>query len=450
MKLRLLSLFGFLLFGACAKNGIENTFPQQERHRLESLQLFGGSEEDIAHAIIPTQDGGFAVLGNTKSRDGDLDDKTLPVSDLLLIKFTADATPEWHATYGGSEDDRGHSLVQLSDGGYALLGYSMSQDGDASLNQGQHDNWVIRTDATGVILWEKSFGFSGHDHAYNIIATQDGGLLFNGFLDVTSSGGQGTTFQKGSLSARHGVGEFWVHKINLEGEIEWRQYFGGTNNDRSYDAIETSSGDFIVVGISESEDVDISNPHGGYDIWVIKLDQEGNLIWERSFGGSQYDAANAVTLDQGENIYVFGNTFSENQDVSSPLGQSDMWLISLNQNGDLITERSYGGSGFDMGRDLAFNAQGELWLVGYSQSEDIDFSRNSGENDVALLQLDQNLFPQQHFNLGGNGLDIAHAVLPLEDGRLLVVGTSESQNGLFLNNRGGKDIFIALWDVVLE
>jgi len=450
MKSSFFSLICLLFFGACAKSSLENTFPQQENNALQSLQLFGGSDEDIAHAIIATQDGGFAVLGNTKSIDGDLNGKNLPVSDLLLIKYTADATPEWHATYGGSLDDRGHSLVQLSDGGYALLGYSMSQDGDASVNQGQHDNWVIRTDASGQLLWEKSFGFSGHDHAYNIIATQDGGLLFNGFLDVTSSAGQGTSFQKGSSSARHGVGEFWVHKINLAGDIEWRQYFGGTNNDRSYDAVQTNAGDYIIVGTSESDDVDISQPRGGYDVWVIKLNQRGQVIWERSFGGSEYDAANAVVLDQTENIYVFGNTFSEDQDISSPLGHSDMWLISLNQNGDLLSERNFGCSGFDVGRDLAFAPNGALWLVGYSQSEDIDFSTNAGDNDIAILQLDQNLFPQQHFNLGGNALDIAHAVLPLEDGRLLVVGSSESQDGLFQNNQGGKDIFVALWDVISE
>ena len=450
MKASFFSLICLLFFGACAKSNLENTFPQQENYALQSLQLFGGSDEDIAHAIIATQDGGFAVLGNTKSIDGDLNGKNLPVSDLLLIKYTAAATPEWHATFGGSLDDRGHSLVQLSDSGYALLGYSMSQDGDASVNQGQHDNWVIRTDASGQLLWEKSFGFSGHDHAYNIIATQDGGLLFNGFLDVTSSAGQGTSFQKASSSARHGVGEFWVHKINLAGEIEWRQYFGGTNNDRSYDAVQTSAGDYIIVGTSESDDVDITNPHGGYDVWVIKLNQSGQVIWERSFGGSEYDAANAVVLDQTENIYVFGNTFSGDQDISSPLGHSDMWLISLNQNGDLLSERNFGGSGFDVGRDLAFAPNGALWLVGYSQSEDIDFSTNARDNDIALLQLDQNLFPQQHFNLGGNALDIAHAILPLEDGRLLVVGTSESQDGLFQNNQGGKDIFVALWDVISE
>ena len=183
---------------------------------------------------------------------------------------------------------------------------------------------------------------------------------------------------------------------------------------------------------------------------MIKLNQRGQVIWERSFGGSEYDAANAVVLDQTENIYVFGNTFSEDQDISSPLGHSDMWLISLNQNGDLLSDRNFGGSGFDVGRDLAFAPNGALWLVGYSQSEDIDFSTNAGDNDIAILQLDQNLFPQQHFNLGGNALDIAHAVLPLEDGRLLVVGSSESQDGLFQNNQGGKDIFVALWDVISE
>ena len=425
---------------------LENTFPTTRNNALQSLQLFGGSDEDIAHAIIATQDGGFAVLGNTKSIDGDLNGKNLPVSDLLLIKYTADATPEWHATYGGSLDDRGHSLVQLSDGGYALLGYSMSQDGDASVNQGQHDNWVLRVDAQGELMWEKSFGFSGHDHAYSIIATHDGGLLFNGFLDVTSSGGLGST----SKGGRHGVGEFWVHKIDTSGNIQWRRFYGGTSNDRSYAAVETDEGDFVIVGTTESTDVDISSPRGDYDVWVIKIATDGTLLWERSFGGTEYEGSNAVWLDSKQVLHVFGNTFSEDQDISSPLGHSDMWLISLNQSGDLLSERNFGGSGFDVGRDLAFAPNGALWLVGYSQSEDIDFSTNAGDNDIAILQLDQNLFPQQHFNLGGNALDIAHAVLPLEDGRLLVVGSSESQDGLFQNNQGGKDIFVALWDVISE
>ena len=128
-----------------------------------------------------------------------------------------------------------------------LVGYSKSSDGDSSENRGQHDNWLIRTDPSGLIIWEKSFGFSGHDHAYNIIETSNGGLFFNGFLDVSASQGLGRKKIKSNNLSRHGVGEFWVHKIDMNGNLQWRNYFGGTNNDRSYDAIETSQGEFVIL-----------------------------------------------------------------------------------------------------------------------------------------------------------------------------------------------------------
>ena len=191
----------------------------------ESIQTFGGSKEDVANAVIITSDGGFAIVGNTQSNDGDFSNKVRTGSDIFLMKFNDEAKLQWIKTYGGSGDDRGHGLVELADEGFALIGYSKSSDGDASINKGQHDNWVLRTDSKGNLLWEKSFGFLGHDHAYNIIATSDGGLFFNGFLDVTASNGQGQNKKEVHFSARHGVGEFWVHKIDLEGNIEWRRYF---------------------------------------------------------------------------------------------------------------------------------------------------------------------------------------------------------------------------------
>lgn len=435
---------------SCSKAEWQSKKTEQTQYQQTGFQLFGGSQEDIAHAVIATQDGGFAVLGNTKSIDGDIEDKSNEVSDLILIKFNSLGEREWSKTYGGSEDDRGHSLVQLTDGSYALLGYSMSADIDATENEGQHDNWVIRVDATGTILWERSFGFSGHDHAYNIIATKDGGLLFNGFLDVTSSEGQGASSKAQMNSARHGVGEFWVHKIDLEGNIEWRYYFGGTNNDRSYDAVETSQGNYIVVGTSESNDVDISDARGDYDVWVIKLNPEGQLLWEKSLGGSAYDGANAVALDGNENIYILGHTLSQDADISSPIGNADIWLVKLNQGGELLHELTYGGTSFDLGRDLIFDQQQRLWLCGYSRSNDVDFQTNEGDNDGFLMQLNDNLLPQQTFTLGGNSTDLAHALVVLEDLSLVVVGSTESTNGIFQNNRGNKDVFIARWHAVIE
>ena len=445
-SLLLLALISIL---ACEKADWERGTRSNTPYEFTAIQLFGGSEEDIAHAVIPTEDGGFPVVGNTKSVDGDVTDKNVEVADLLLIKFNADGTQAWSATYGGSQDDRGHSLVQLADGGFVLLGYSMSDDLDASVNQGQHDNWVVRVDATGQLLWEKSFGFPGHDHAYKIIATKDGGLLFNGFLDVTSSEGAGASSKIEANSARHGVGEFWVHKIDLAGNVQWRYYFGGTNNDRSYDAVETSTGSFIVVGTSESYDVDISQPRGDYDVWVVKLSASGQLMWEKSLGGSAYDGANAVALDEEENILVLGHTLSQDQNISSPLGNADAWLAKLSPSGELLQEFTYGGTAFDLGRDLILG-QKQFWVCGYSRSADIDLTENKGDNDVFLFQLNERLLPDQRFSLGGNAADLANAMTILADQSIVVVGSTESTDGLFENNHGYKDIFIACWHPVNE
>ena len=176
---------------------------------------------------------------------------------MCLMKFNYLSELQWIKTYGGSDDDRGHGLVQLPDGGYVLVGYSKSNDGDATENKGQHDNWVIRTDFKGELLWEKSFGFLGHDHAYNIIRTSDGGLFFNGFLDVTASNGLGQNKIYSNSSFRHGVGEFWAHKIDLEVIFSGVIIMEALIMILSYDSIETSSGDFILVGTSESQDQDI-------------------------------------------------------------------------------------------------------------------------------------------------------------------------------------------------
>ena len=101
-------------------------------------------------------------------------------------------------------------------------------------------------------------------------------------MDVTASNGEGNS-GKPSKAKRHGVGEFWCHKIDANGNIQWQRYFGGTNNDRSYDAIQTREGNFLIVGTTESNDVDVKNPKGSYDVWVVMVSPFGDMIWENSF-----------------------------------------------------------------------------------------------------------------------------------------------------------------------
>jgi len=193
----------FLLIN-CNNDLIPNWIvPVPFKGELAWVKVYGGSNEDIAKSVISLSEGGFAVIGNSNSTDGDFSEKTSTDRDLFLMKLKDDGSLLWKKTYGGSGDDLGNSLLQTPDGGFVLLGYSNSQDGDVTPTKGFHDNWILKVDKSGNIEWQNTYGFKGHDHAYNVISTIDGGYFFNGFLDVTASGGEGNDGRSASRN-RHG------------------------------------------------------------------------------------------------------------------------------------------------------------------------------------------------------------------------------------------------------
>ena len=434
------------LFWACSLDPILPTTPPTSfSGTLVDLKLFGGSDDEVARELIELRQGGFAMVGSTKSKDGDFVDRNTDNWDLFLMKLDQQGEMIWVKTYGGNAEDFGFSLVETPSGGFVLMGYSSSQDGDVPPTRGYHDNWIIKVDAKGELLWKKSLGFSGHDHAYNVIETQDGGYFFNGFLDVTASNGQGNS-GKSSQVSRHGVGEFWCHKIDTNGNIQWQRYFGGTNNDRSYDAIQTQEGNFLVVGTSESDDVDIKNPKGSYDVWVVMVSPTGEMVWENSFGGSLVDEASKVIQDSFGNFRIIGNTHSEDMDVSHPKGLSDVWQIILDPSGRLLGSYNFGGSEFDKGTAIDEGVRGALFLTGFSRSLDGDLSNNMGENDLFLMYLPTDGSEASTMSLGGEGQDFAYDVLiPKNGDGVFVVGQSFSKNKPFEKNKGKSDILVAHW-----
>ena len=445
MSKKSLLLFLALPFWACLPDSI-NTTTQLPYFSgiLTDVYLFGGSKEDLGRETIELRSGGFAMVGSTQSTDGDFSERNTEDWDLFLMKFSEEGEPIWTKTYGGSADDFGFSLVETQEGGFVLVGYSNSMDGDVPATKGYHDHWIIKVDATGKVLWKKSFGYSGHDHAYNVIATQDGGYFFNGFLDVTASSGQGNT-GKSAKVARHGVGEFWCHKMDTNGNIQWQRYFGGTNNDRSYDAIQTSEGNFLLVGTSESDDLDVSNPKGSYDIWVVMLSPFGELLWEKSFGGSLVDEASRVIEDSFGNFRIIGNSHSSDEDISQPKGQSDVWQITIDKNGQLIRSYNFGGSEFDKGTAIGEWQRGALFIGGYSRSFDGDWVNNQGENDLFMMYLPADGNEKLSFTLGGEGQDFAYDLLVQNKGSVWVTGQSFSKNPPFEKNKGKGDILLARW-----
>lgn len=405
------------------------------------IKSFGGSGEDTARDVIVLADGGYAILGYSDSTDGDLLGKTTPVNDYWLLRLDAEGNLLWSKTYGGSKDDRGQSIIQTADGGYAITGYAMSSDGDASRNEGFHDNWILRLDSKGNILWERSFGFSGHDHSYDLLQTADGGFFFVGFLDITAARSDGFEAKSGTLT-RHGVGEFWGTKIDAKGNLQWRRYFGGTNNDRAHAVVPAWDGGFVLAGFSESDDFDISDSRGSYDFWVVKISEEGDKIWEHSYGGSGIDIAYDISLTADGAYVVAGHTISSDQQVSNSLGESDIWMIKIDTNGQLLWERTFGGSGFDLARSVSPAKRGGYILSGNTKSTGGDVSEHFGENDIWVLRTNDTgeVIWQQSF--GGSDLDFGFDAVENADKSVLLVGESASMNIPNIQKRGGTDLIV--------
>ncbi|UCD60980.1 MAG: hypothetical protein JSV59_14185 [Flavobacteriaceae bacterium] len=409
--------------------------------QIDWVKSFGGTDEETAQSVIRTGDGGYAILGYSKSTDGDLAAKSTPVNDYWVLKLDEDGNLIWNNTYGGTKDDRGQSIIQTTDGGYAITGYAMSDDGDGNSNQGFHDNWILKLDESGAIEWEKSFGFSGHDHSYDLVQTTDEGFFFAGFLDITAALDDGT-YYKGNSLTRHGVGEFWGTKIDSKGNLEWRSYYGGTNNDRAHAVIQADDGSFVMAGFSESDDYDISNTKGSYDFWVIKLTATGELLWERSYGGSGIEIAYDIAKTDDGAYVVTGNTFSTDKDISVNHGESDVWLIKIDDNGNLLWEKTFGGSQFDAGRAVSTAKDGGFIITGNTKSTDGDAEENQGENDIWLIKTDSegNLLWQGSY--GGSSLDYGFDAVENEDKSILLVGESTSNDFPNLINKGLSDVLI--------
>ncbi|MDP2687884.1 MAG: hypothetical protein Q8O62_11715 [Aequorivita sp.] len=430
-----------LLIASCGNDdGGGDDGPDEEIiGEVEFVKTFGGSESDEAVSVVEAADGGFVILGTTRSSNGDITDRSGNDSDYWLLKITKAGEIVWSKTFGGSNDESATRITKTNDGGYLLSGYTTSSDGDVSGNEGFQDYWILKVDAAGNKVWDKNFGFTGSDQAYKAFETSDGGYFITGFFDVSASGGAGNDMQKGTL---HGVGEFWGIKLAADGTKQWRRYFGGSNNDRSYDAVETDDGGFLMTGTSESVDFDKTDPKGSYDYWAVRLTPAGDLVWTKSFGGAEIDNSYASMKTNDGNYIMVGDSRSSDQDVTSPRGNADAWMIKFDDNGTKIWQKSFGGSQFDTTHSIVQRSNGDYILSGHSRSSDGDLTVNNGVNDAWILVVDKNGGLKFEKSIGGSGLDFASEAIETSDGNILAVGDSESNDIDIPLNQGSKDFLI--------
>jgi len=439
IKKGMLFTFLFIVFACSKEDDTDAITGLLTSGSLASVQTFGGAKNDVALSVVATLDGGFAVLGYTQSTDGDISDKLDDSFDYWLLKFDSNATLEWNKTYGGSGDDRGNDIIQTQDGGFAILGYSDSSNGDVSQNNGGRDFWLLKLNDSGTIQWEKSFGFSGVDQGINILETSDNHLLLSGVLDVTASNGLGNF---GRNSNKHAGGDYWALKVSASGTVVWSRFYGGSFTDTPAGAIETNAGEFIFAGASDSNDVDITNNKGTYDFWVVKSSAGGNMVWEKSFGGNEIDEARGITATADGNYVIVGDTRSNQQDVTLNNGAADLWVIKISETGNLLWNRSIGGTSFDVARSINTTNDTGFIIAGSSRSSDGNVANNQGQNDAWIVKINSSGLPIWETTVGGSNIDFAYDAVQLQNGKIIAVGETNSNDGNINENKGFTDLLI--------
>ena len=434
IKLYFFIVFTFLL---CCES--DDSISANQIVSIHEISTLGGTKNESGQSVVATSDGGFAVLGYSQSMDGDLLNKSNISYDFWLIKYNFNGEQEWQKVYGGSSDDRGYDIILSNDNNMVIFGSSKSADGDVSSNAGSNDFWIAKISNSGAIIWEKSLGYNGSDNGYSVIQTIDNGYLLLGVLDVTASDGEGNNRIS---SYRHAGGDYWAVKLDSNGILEWSRYFGGNFTDTSYAACQTQGGDYIIIGSSDSNDIDISNNKGTYDFWIIKISSEGNLIWEKSYGGSEIDEALDITPTTDGNFIVCGNTRSNNIDVSSNNGAADIWILKITPNGEILWEKTYGGNSFEAAKSVHQTTDNGFIIAGNSRSNNNDLTENNGQNDAWIFKINQDGILQWQTSIGGSNIDLLMDSTQLQDGSIVAVGNTSSSDLDISENKGFTDLLL--------
>jgi predicted secreted protein len=384
MKKPAVIIIGLILFGIMTQG-----FNEVSASSAMWSKTYGGSGEENAGAMVATSDGGYALAGYTNSSGAG-------GYDFWLVKTDKNGEMQWNQTYGGKDYDMAYSLVQTSDQGYAIAGFTYS------FGAGGSDFWLVKTDQNGNIEWNQTYGSGSSDHGHSVVQTPDGGYAIAGeggndfllvktdamgnmewnktygedqydmakSLIVTSDGGYAIA---GSKDGRinYSESDFWLIKTDAQGNIEWDREFSEWV-DHPNMVIETSDGGYALAGV-----ISFWYPHAG---WLVKTKENGLMDWNKEFGStrdSYQETANAVTETADQGFAVAGQTEKLGE------GSHDFWLIKTDAQGNVLWNQTYGGPESESPCAIVECPDGSYVIAGTTSSF------GAGKSDFWLIKIDK-------------------------------------------------------------
>lgn len=377
----------------------------------------GGVLSEEGFSVCQGLDSSYLVAGYTYSNDGDVTE-WFGGFDIWLVNLSQEGVINWQRSIGGTQQEQAYCIIPTHDNCYVICGYSSSSDGNIEINYGSNDCFFMKVDAVGNILWQLNLGGLNSEFAKSIIQTFDGGYMFTGY----------SRSDDGPFIGHFGDTEYSdliVGKIDASGNLVWLKNIGGAYSEEGNALIETADSNYIVVGQREV----IENE---FDYYLVKVTDDGEVLWTKSYGGSNSDALRTVLEFKSNNFLVSGYCYSEDGDVVGSHGSGDAWTLLVDGNGEILWSRSYGGSGPDIWYSGLKIDENTICFCGTTGSEDGDvvgYEGSSSYPNYWIVALDSLGIIKWQGCFGGSGTDQCLAFDYTFEHNFILTGTTFSNDG---------------------
>lgn len=402
----------------------------------------GGKNNEYAYASTPTSDGGYIIVGSTTSNnDGDVPASKafngLGGTDIWVVKVNTWGEIRWSKTFGGTKDDIATDVIETKDKSILVLATTASADGDALGNGSRGGLILLKLKPDGSIIWRKVFagGYNVGDIAFTkadayskpgIRATADGNYIIGAnILPLIKT-------------------DLWLAKVTENAEILWTKTYGTNQNDWVNEVILCADGGYLMVGGTEANINEVPGAGNGFiDIYIVKVDATGLLLWQKGLGGSNLDEAfSGLQLADGSFLIV-GESNSSNADLAGNLGEKDGFILKLSNAGSLQWKKQVGGTYSDGLYAIRQSSTGKIYAFGQSNSTLGNVKPKGSVGDVWITQIDEtNGTLKENVLLGGADIDIARGAYLTADGGFIVAANANSVDGDLTQNNGNTDFWL--------
>ncbi len=430
----------FVLALALSQSAYSQTYKVSEQYS------FGGDEDDTAQDLIETSDGGIIMIGSTNSKNSiDVGEsqgyRGNGGSDFFVIKIDAQGKNVWSQAFGGSNDEEATSIARINSNEYVIVGPTRSTDGFANFNGTNGGILMIRIREDGALVssriipggskfTQKTFHYSNSFSKPTVKVNNFGFIYIGGTHEIGTS--------------PYMAKQFFLTKLTPTGDTLWEKVFGSPLDDQMSDFAFSSNGDIIMVGSTSALSNQIDGAgNGNLDVLAIKVTSNGNLVWEKGWGGERIDAAHGIIQNHQESGFlIVCETSSTTGIVNSTFGSKDALILSIDNNGTLVWKNHFGGHGNDNLFNITKDGNDKYLAFGTSDSRRNDLINKGPLTDVLTLKVTSTGELEGASLFGGEDIDVARGGIVLNDTTWAFAAISRSSSEDLNLNNGENDFWL--------